>query len=41
LAWDQEFESPEVAEKFRPLSATANEQNLGRLEAELAAKETS
>ena len=32
LAWDQEFESPEVADKFRPLSKTANEQNLDRLE---------
>jgi len=32
LAWDQEFESPEVAEKFRPLAATANEQNLDRLQ---------
>jgi uncharacterized protein YndB with AHSA1/START domain len=30
LAWDQEFESPEVAAKFRPLGATANEQNLDR-----------
>jgi uncharacterized protein YndB with AHSA1/START domain len=32
LAWDQEFESPEVAAKFRPLSATTNEQNLDRLQ---------
>ncbi|MES2788845.1 MAG: SRPBCC domain-containing protein [Planctomycetota bacterium] len=36
LAWDQEFESPEVAAKFRPLSATANEQNLDRLQSLLA-----
>lgn len=36
LNWDQEFESPDVAEKFRPLAATANEQNLDRLEAVLA-----
>ncbi|MBN9522288.1 SRPBCC domain-containing protein [bacterium] len=36
LAWVQEFESPEVAEKFRPLSKTANEQNLDRLQAVLA-----
>jgi len=33
LAWDQEFGSPEVAAQFRPLSATANEQNLDRLQA--------
>lgn len=33
LAWDQEFENPEMAAKFRPLSATANEQNLDRLQA--------
>lgn len=38
LAWDQEFESPEVAAKFRPLSATANEQNLDRLQALLASE---
>lgn len=36
LAWDQEFESPEFAEKMRPLSQAANEQNLDRLEALLA-----
>jgi uncharacterized protein YndB with AHSA1/START domain len=36
LAWEQEFESPEVAAKFRPLSTTANEQNLDRLQAVLA-----
>lgn len=35
LSWDQEFESPAVAEKFRPISRTANEQNLDRLEAVL------
>ena len=32
LAWDQEFESPEVAARMRPLSTTANEQNLDRLQ---------
>ena len=36
MAWDQEFESPEVAAKMRPLSATANEQVLDRLQALLA-----
>jgi uncharacterized protein YndB with AHSA1/START domain len=36
LAWDQEFESPEVAAQFRPLSTVANEQNLDRLESLLA-----
>jgi uncharacterized protein YndB with AHSA1/START domain len=36
LAWDQEFESPEVAAKFRPLCTTANEQNLDRLQSLLA-----
>ena len=36
LAWDQEFETPEVAAKMLPLSQTANEQNLDRLEALLA-----
>lgn len=36
LAWDQEFESPEIAAKFRALSATANEQNLDRLQSLLA-----
>jgi len=35
LSWVQEFESPEVAAKFRPLSKTANEQNLDRLQAVL------
>ncbi len=36
LAWVQEFESPEVAERMRPLSKTANEQNLDRLQSMLA-----
>jgi len=36
LTWDQEFESPEVADRFRPLCTPANEQNLDRLEVELA-----
>lgn len=36
LAWDQEFESPEFAERMRPLSETANEQVLDRLQALLA-----
>ena len=36
LGWVQEFESPEVAAKMRPLSESANEQNLDRLEALLA-----
>lgn len=36
LSWVQEFESPEFAARMRPLSATANEQNLDRLEAVLA-----
>ncbi|WP_433931114.1 SRPBCC domain-containing protein [Sorangium cellulosum] len=36
LAWVQEFESPEVAARMRPLSGTANEQVLDRLEALLA-----
>ncbi|HRQ89282.1 MAG TPA: SRPBCC domain-containing protein [Bacteroidia bacterium] len=36
LAWHQEFTSPEVAERMRPLCATANEQNLDRLAAVLA-----
>jgi len=41
LPWDPEFESPEVAAKFRPfrpLSATANEQNLNRLQSLLASE---
>ena len=36
LTWDQEFESPQVAAKFRPLVAIPNEQNLDRLESLLA-----
>lgn len=32
LAWDQEFENPEVAAKMRPLCTIANEENLDRLE---------
>lgn len=38
LDWEQEFESPEAAAKLRPLVATANEQNLDRLEALLASE---
>lgn len=33
LTWSQEFESPAIAAKMRPLSAVANEQVLDRLEA--------
>jgi uncharacterized protein YndB with AHSA1/START domain len=36
LAWVQEFESPEVAAKMRPLTDTANEQNLDKLQSLLA-----
>jgi uncharacterized protein YndB with AHSA1/START domain len=36
LAWDQEFESPEVAERLRPICEPANEQNLDRLQSLLA-----
>ena len=36
LAWIQEFESPDVAAKMRPLSETANEQVLDRLQSVLA-----
>jgi hypothetical protein len=36
LAWVQEFENADVAARMRPLSETANEQNLDRLEALLA-----
>ncbi len=36
LAWVQEFESPEVADKVRAICEPANEQNLDRLEALLA-----
>jgi uncharacterized protein YndB with AHSA1/START domain len=39
LDWVQAFESAEVAEKFRPLAETANEQNLDRLEAVLAGRD--
>jgi uncharacterized protein YndB with AHSA1/START domain len=38
LAWEQEFETPEVAAKMRRLSEPANEQNLDRLEALLAGR---
>ncbi|APR75561.1 Putative glutathione S-transferase-related transmembrane protein [Minicystis rosea] len=38
LTWVQEFESAEVAEKMRSLSATANEQNLDRLQTVLASE---
>jgi hypothetical protein len=36
LTWDQECESPEVAAKFRPLGANANERNLDRPQSLLA-----
>lgn len=36
LAWVQEFESPEVTARMRPLSGTANEQVIDRLQALLA-----
>jgi len=36
LAWVQEFESPEVAARMRPICEPANEQNLDRLETLLA-----
>jgi uncharacterized protein YndB with AHSA1/START domain len=36
LAWDQEFETAEMAAKLRPLSKTANEENLDRLHAVLS-----
>lgn len=38
LAWVQEFESPEVAARLRPLCEPANEQNLDRLESLLASE---
>jgi uncharacterized protein YndB with AHSA1/START domain len=38
LAWVQEFESPEFAEKMRRISGPANEQNLDRLQALLASE---
>ena len=40
LAWHQEFESPDVAAKMRPLSDTANEQVLDRLQALLASEQS-
>jgi uncharacterized protein YndB with AHSA1/START domain len=36
LSWVQEFESPEMAARLRPLSESANEQNLDRLQSLLA-----
>lgn len=36
LAWDQEFESPEVAERMRSFCGNANEQVLDRLQSLLA-----
>ena len=36
LAWVQEFDNAEVAERMRPICEPANEQNLDRLEAILA-----
>jgi len=36
FSWVQEFESPEVAAKLRPIVDPANEQNLDRLQALLA-----
>lgn len=36
LAWIQEFESPEIAARMRPICEPPNEQNLNRLEAMLA-----
>jgi len=39
VAWDQEFENPDVAAKMRPLSETANEQNLDRLQSLLASQQ--
>ena len=38
LAWVQEFASPAVAAQMRPLSETANEQVLDRLQALLASE---
>jgi uncharacterized protein YndB with AHSA1/START domain len=38
LAWVQEFESPEVAVRMRPLGETANEQVLDRLQSLLASE---
>jgi uncharacterized protein YndB with AHSA1/START domain len=36
LAWVQEFDTAEMAAKIRPLSQSANEENLNRLQAVLA-----
>jgi uncharacterized protein YndB with AHSA1/START domain len=36
LTWAQEFETPAIAERMRPLCEPANEQNLDRLESLLA-----
>ena len=38
LAWIQEFESPEVAARMRPIVEPANEQNLDRLQSLLASE---
>jgi hypothetical protein len=38
LAWDQGFESPEVAANFRPLGTTADEQSLDRPQSLLASE---
>jgi len=40
LVWAQEFESAEVAAKFRPLCSGPNEENLDRLEEVLAREAT-
>ena len=40
LAWVQEFETPEVAAKIRAICEPANEENLDRLQALLAAEES-
>jgi uncharacterized protein YndB with AHSA1/START domain len=38
LSWVQAFESPDVAARMRPLTGTANEQNLDRLQALFASE---
>jgi uncharacterized protein YndB with AHSA1/START domain len=38
LTWVQEFETPEIAERLRPICDPANEQNLDRLQALLASE---
>ena len=38
LAWRQEFESPEVSARLRPICEPANEQNLDRLQSLLASE---